>query len=1269
MAPDQESKYSLVVRSSYRSEHPNLSNSNKFQNPGPPSINKQELKKRLLNINHANAPEPKHPNLKFPAPESAKMKKKFRMKSISKSSMFKKKSRGLNLDYNNYVHDNKPGQREELEDIAAFIASGRARAKMEDPMSFPVEARKFGNIYSCRSLERNRSGRLLDKKNSKFKMVSSKKIHLNPGQETRRGKYSFFSGQRSSTETNNVILLNLIDKEKEKNKIKKKGLAREEDADDRKKETIHEVSNDNSEFIKNNKAKYSIESQDFIDMFSKQVNSKKNLRKPENLKLLGSEGNSKEAWDGRRVMYKSFTPKNVFSQKGPQNSRTKNTTYQFKLDYLSLNPKNKRNFYKKKKKRKQVTINGNKGNFLSSSQVKKPKKTKRASSRLLANKADPKKQAKNKFETSSISKKTISIDKIKPQIEGNYKSARRKKSVTRASYLTVFSFKKDARAINFLKPFDEHDIRFYKKRKWKKKRIEKYHRRNEEMIRLFYLAQEKNAQKMRPGCEIIPEVDESNFKSPKEKTPSPDRLPRSGEYQMEDSGSRAKLKGKPEAAREAAQDARECSFRNLSFGQNNSKISINITVNSINKSNIQNNIIIKTDSLKDVLEPVKSSKKRKQRKRSVKKARRKSKFHSIPRNSQNLQEKAETAEMTPTKKLVNFSTASKSKEMNSPDFRGSGIKDNPFLDSKSQDDKLFDKISNSEQKPRSSDLKSESPKKDHIERNDNKLINKRRRQKTRSMYQGEFENILQEINPKRRKSRRNKSTRLCQESEKEFPINIIKKSASKTNNLISIKDASNAKLKKKRSSRSVIKAKKSQKQLVPNKKEKKDSTKKTKQRKKRKKIRKSSTNRLLPAKSTKNIDKPSEKKSGQKRERGSRKMPKKQKDDPTPSLSDNKAPTKKQATTSKQSKSETKKQPEQNTKNEKSKAPSSIISIFDPKYNNLKRSLQIKIMKSSLQGKCPSTTKCFYDIQKELGSGSYAKVNLGVSILCGHQVALKIYEKTKSTTEQAIKRIYAEMKILRRMSHPNIVNFIEIFETPARVFTVMEYVRGSDLLKLLINKGHFSEKRFRAILQQIVEGLEYIHGHKILHRDVKLDNILLSSAGKVKICDFGISKKMRPGKLVFEHIGTPAYLAPEIILEAGYSGFAADVWSLGVMSYMALTGKVPFKGNNIKELQQSILHSKVVFPSKPALSSEMKRAIRGMLEKDPQRRFDLKEVVRILGFPAVIGPANKVNFMDEAIIQEIKSFGFDDAMIRKSLRCDDINHITALYKLLKFKLN
>jgi MAP/microtubule affinity-regulating kinase len=361
--------------------------------------------------------------------------------------------------------------------------------------------------------------------------------------------------------------------------------------------------------------------------------------------------------------------------------------------------------------------------------------------------------------------------------------------------------------------------------------------------------------------------------------------------------------------------------------------------------------------------------------------------------------------------------------------------------------------------------------------------------------------------------------------------------------------------------------------------------------------------------------------------------------------------------------------PEDKIQNETDNTNKTDLTTCIPNYNSVKRALQIKIMKSSLLGKCPETTKNFYEIQHELGSGSYAKVKLGVSILSGTQVALKIYGKNKKTSESSIKRIYAEMKILRRMSHPNIVNFIEIFEQPKKIYTVMEYVEGSDLLKILINKGHFKEKRFRVILQQIVEGLEYIHSHKILHRDIKLDNILLSKNGNIKICDFGISRKMKPGKMINEHIGTPAYLAPEIILEKGYSGFSADVWSLGVMTFMAVTGKVPFKGNNIKELQHSILNSKIVFPSSVSLSSELKKVIRGMLKKDPKTRIGLKEVSRILQFPAVISPANKVNFMNEEIITQIKTFGFQDSMIRKSLRNDYINHITALYKILKFKLN
>lgn len=97
-------------------------------------------------------------------------------------------------------------------------------------------------------------------------------------------------------------------------------------------------------------------------------------------------------------------------------------------------------------------------------------------------------------------------------------------------------------------------------------------------------------------------------------------------------------------------------------------------------------------------------------------------------------------------------------------------------------------------------------------------------------------------------------------------------------------------------------------------------------------------------------------------------------------------------------------------------------------------------------------------------------------------------------------------------------------------------------------------------MKQIVSGLIYLHQKNILHRDVKLDNILMDSRGNIKICDFGISKQQNPNEVIYEYLGTPAYLAPEIIKEEGYSGYGADVWSLGIMSFISMTGFVPFKG-------------------------------------------------------------------------------------------------------------
>ena len=330
-----------------------------------------------------------------------------------------------------------------------------------------------------------------------------------------------------------------------------------------------------------------------------------------------------------------------------------------------------------------------------------------------------------------------------------------------------------------------------------------------------------------------------------------------------------------------------------------------------------------------------------------------------------------------------------------------------------------------------------------------------------------------------------------------------------------------------------------------------------------------------------------------------------------------------------------------------------------------KQILEIKIMKHSQLNGMIETNLEFYDLKRLLGEGSYAKVHLGVSVLCSKKVAIKLYDKAKIKSKSSSERIFTEIDILRRMNHRNIVNLIEIFQNKKYIFIVLEYANGGDLLNYLKNQGRFKEAEFRKILQQIIDGLEYIHEHQILHRDIKLDNILLTQSGLVKICDFGISRKMNRKDLIFEHIGTPAYIAPEIIKEEGYSGFTADIWSLGVTIYMALTGNVPFKGSTIEQLHKSILEKEIVFPERTKLSNEMKRAIRGMLIKDPAERISLKEVCKILDLRRTINRRPQKNYADQRVISEIRSFGYPEEMIRQCLENDVINHITALYKLIK----
>jgi serine/threonine protein kinase len=148
--------------------------------------------------------------------------------------------------------------------------------------------------------------------------------------------------------------------------------------------------------------------------------------------------------------------------------------------------------------------------------------------------------------------------------------------------------------------------------------------------------------------------------------------------------------------------------------------------------------------------------------------------------------------------------------------------------------------------------------------------------------------------------------------------------------------------------------------------------------------------------------------------------------------------------------------------------------------------------------------------------------------------------------------------VLRRIQHPRVVKILEVFEAERHMLIVMEHMAGGDLSQFVKAKGHLSEAEARQVLSQIVEGVAVVHRNRILHRDLKLDNILLDAKhSKVKLCDFGICRVVKRGQVITDISGTPAYVAPEVIAGLGYEGYASDVWSLGVLLYALLSARSP----------------------------------------------------------------------------------------------------------------
>ena len=309
-----------------------------------------------------------------------------------------------------------------------------------------------------------------------------------------------------------------------------------------------------------------------------------------------------------------------------------------------------------------------------------------------------------------------------------------------------------------------------------------------------------------------------------------------------------------------------------------------------------------------------------------------------------------------------------------------------------------------------------------------------------------------------------------------------------------------------------------------------------------------------------------------------------------------------------------------------------------------------------------------------IGKGSFGKVHLGIHILSKKKVAIKCIDKTYIKEEKAQKKIVQEVKILRSLTHRNIIKILEVFENKKFVFIVTDYACRGDLLKYMKENGVFKEHRAKPVIAQTLRALEYCHSKGILHRDVKLDNILLDKDMQVKLCDFGVSRFMTDEKIK-ERCGTPAYIAPEVISGNGYSHFQADIWSLGVLLYALTTGTIPFKAKNIPDLHKLILKSDFDFPDGVDLSSSFKALVRLMLLKDPDQRITIEEIWAHPWLEQVLHMRTKPTqtpdidpFVLEQVLLKMEKLGFPPTAVKEAVNSHQMNHTSATFYLYTRKL-
>ncbi|XP_028296526.1 serine/threonine-protein kinase D3 [Gouania willdenowi] len=246
-----------------------------------------------------------------------------------------------------------------------------------------------------------------------------------------------------------------------------------------------------------------------------------------------------------------------------------------------------------------------------------------------------------------------------------------------------------------------------------------------------------------------------------------------------------------------------------------------------------------------------------------------------------------------------------------------------------------------------------------------------------------------------------------------------------------------------------------------------------------------------------------------------------------------------------------------------------------------------------------------------LGSGQFGVVYGGKHRKSGRDVAIKVIDKMRFPTKQE-SQLRNEVAILQKLQHPGVVNLESMFETSERVFVVMEKLHGDMLEMILSNqKSRLPERLTKFLVTQILEALKHLHLKDIVHCDLKPENVLLASADpfpQVKLCDFGFARIIGEKSFRRSVVGTPAYLAPEVLRSRGYNR-SLDMWSVGVIVYVSLSGTFPF--NEDEDVHEQIQNAAFMYPTNPwtEISDDAKDLINNLLQVKMRKRYSVEKTL------------------------------------------------------------